>query len=265
VPTIVNSGDVVELTDATGSGQDGTISPWKCPNGQTFFAGACDGIGGPSGSDPLPSVDHMKLIFNIDGTYYDAMSGPVTVPGGVANAQVTVQVNDSTLTDNSGSYNFNVCVTNNAQGSFVHNFDFLVSPGPWKIGGRPTGNPTGNTNWIPGQGFVSVADPAYGTNVGVIELWLESVNLDGCSVRMVGTTPASLTNNGIYTAPNNSYPSETACTQYLTSDPQTAIDITASGFSGGIQDLMLLIFAPYNMATVTVTQCVISGPGADPF
>jgi len=120
VPTIVSAGDTVELTDAQGAGQDGTVSPWYCPNGQTFFAGACIGIAGVSGSDPLPTANHMSLLFKIDGTYYSAMSGPVTVPGGVSNANVEVVVNDSVLSDNSGSYTFGVCVTNNAALDWTH-------------------------------------------------------------------------------------------------------------------------------------------------
>lgn len=120
LPTVVNSGDTISLTNATGAGQDGTVSPWRCPNGQSFFAGQCIGAGGPQAGDPLITVDHMKLIFNVNGTYYDAMNGPVTIPGGVVNAQVTVQVNDGTLTDNSGSYAFQVCATNNAVSNWSH-------------------------------------------------------------------------------------------------------------------------------------------------
>lgn len=265
VPTLVNTGDVVELQSYAGAGQDGSVDFWRCPDGRVFFAGSCTGTPGPATGDPLNTANHMALIYLIDGTYYDAMSGPVTIPGGVSNAQVEVQINDSALGDNSGSYDIRLCVTNNAEVGFVHDFNFPLTPGAWKIGHRPTGNPTGNTNWVPGTGFVSVADEGEGTNTGVIELWLEGVNLDGCTVRMIGDTPASLSNNGIYTAADGTYPDESAISQYLTSHPQTSIDITASGFTGGVQDLVLLIFAPYDGATVRVLNCIISGPGADPF
>lgn len=128
LPTVVSAGDVLEVSNATGASQDGTVSPWRCPNGQTFFAGQCVGAGGTSGTDPLPSANHMRLIYIIDGTAYDAMAGAVTVPGGVSSAEVTLQVNDSTLTDNSGSYQFQVCATNNQSGSWSSTFDFTVDP-----------------------------------------------------------------------------------------------------------------------------------------
>jgi hypothetical protein len=130
VPVPVNTGDVLDLQDAIGAGNDGTLSPWFCPTGETYFAGACIvGTGGPSGTDPLPSANHMRLIWKIGGSYYDAMGGPFTVPGGVVNIQPELQVNDSDITDNSGSYHFKVCVTNNALGAWSHTFDFTVDNG----------------------------------------------------------------------------------------------------------------------------------------
>jgi len=125
LPTIVNTGDVIDLQIVTGAGNDGTVSPWFCPDGTTFFAGGCiGGTGGLDGGDPLPTVNHMRLIYLIDGTYYDAMAGPFTVPSGVISQQVSLLVNDSVLSDNSGSYQFKVCVTNNQSASFNHVFDF---------------------------------------------------------------------------------------------------------------------------------------------
>lgn len=265
LPTGVSTGDVIQIQSASGAGTNSINSLWHLLSGNQFFLGADVGYPQTDPSTPVPAAPITSLILLLNGTPYAIGVGSFTVPGGYTNAEVKFQVNDPAIAGLSGTFQFSACVTNNATGSFVHNFDFTANPGPWLIGHRPTGNPTGNCNWVATQGYVAVADPAQGTNVGVIELWLEGVNLDGCTVRMVGSTPASLSNNGIYTAPDGSYPSETACTQYLTSDPQTAIDITASGFSGGIQDLMLLIFAPYNGATVVISQCVITGPGVDPF
>lgn len=154
VPTIVSAGDTVDLTNANGAGNDGTVSPWQCPDGSTFFAGACiGGTGASSGSDPLPSVDHMRLVFNIDGTFYDAMGGPVTVPGGVTNAQVYVQVNDSDIADNAGSYRFDVCVTNNAAATWAHVFDFALTNGAFTTPTPPFGGDFGT--WTPGLGWVA--------------------------------------------------------------------------------------------------------------
>lgn len=153
LPTIVNTGDVIELTNAIGAGNDGTVSPWRCPDGSTFFGGACiGGTGGTSGSDPAPAVNHMRLLFNIAGAWFDAMGGPVTIPAAVSNAQVFVQVNDSALGTNAGSYEFDVCVTNNAATGWQSVLDFeinsyasilTVSPGVWVAGQGYGGTPSG--------------------------------------------------------------------------------------------------------------------------
>jgi len=128
-PVVVSTGDVVELTSAAGAGYDASGSlRWYCPNGQTFYAGACVGSPATDAGDPLNTVGHMRLIWSIDGTYYDAMAGPVTVPSGVSSAQAILQVNDPVLPDNSGTYTIEVCVTNNQAGSWSSTFDFAVSP-----------------------------------------------------------------------------------------------------------------------------------------
>jgi len=151
LPTIVSTGDIIDLQTITGAGNDGTVSPWFCPDGTTFFAGGCiGGTGGLDGSDPLPTVNHMRILYLIDGTYYDAMAGPFTVPGGVANQQVDLLVNDSVLSDNAGSYQFKVCVTNNAATTWSHVFDFTLSNGGWAagiVGGTAQGT------WVPGVGW----------------------------------------------------------------------------------------------------------------
>lgn len=148
VPTVVSAGDTIAFSGAKGAGQDGTVSPWHCPNGQTFFAGSCVGLGGPTGTDPAPAIDHMALIANIGGVYYPAFSGSITVPGGVANAQVIIQVNDSTLTDNSGSYSLDIEVCRAAAAATWSSFlDFTTSPYDWVNAGANNGL------WVPGLGW----------------------------------------------------------------------------------------------------------------
>lgn len=131
LPTSVSTGDVLDLTNANGATNDGGLPDWRCPNGQQFFLGACVGGTKTDGGDPLPSDPHLSLIVNIDGTFYPSSAFPITVPGGVSSATVFFQVNDSGLSNNSGSLTFDVCVTNNATASWTHTFDFTVSDGGW--------------------------------------------------------------------------------------------------------------------------------------
>lgn len=148
LPTIVSTGDVITLSNVEGAGNDGTLAPWHCPNGDTFFAGACiGGTGGPAGGDPLGSANHMEIVMNVAGTWYRPLPGPFTVPGGVTNAQVYFQVNDSAVSDNAGSYTFDVEVCNNETPEFVHVFDFLLTNGGFVNGGAGTGV------WVPGAGW----------------------------------------------------------------------------------------------------------------
>lgn len=152
VPALVSAGDVLTFSNANGAGQDGTVSPWHCPNGQTFFANACVGSGGTSGGDPAPAIFHMRLVALINGVYYEADSGVVTVPGGVSNAQIIIQANDSTLSDNSGSYALDIEVCNNQATINSHTFDFAVGDGGFTIeanGGDPGGVYVLGAGWKP--------------------------------------------------------------------------------------------------------------------
>ena len=163
VPAAVNAGDVIELTGATGAGTDPTfdVAKWRCPNGEQFFGGACVGFNVFDGADPLTAVSHMRLVMSIGGTFYDAMDGPVTVPGGVVNAPVVIQVNDSTLNDNSGDYTFQVCVTNNQAVAWSHVLDFTLSPFGFHV--LSDGFFVNLGQWTAGQGFSTDAQIVSGT------------------------------------------------------------------------------------------------------
>lgn len=124
LPAVVSSGDTIELLNANGATNDGTDLIWRCPNGEEFVAGGCVGFATTSGSDPLPSANHLAVIALIDGAYYDLSSGLLNVPGGVTNQQVILQVNDDVLSGNSGSIDFDIQVCNNQTATWTHVFDF---------------------------------------------------------------------------------------------------------------------------------------------
>jgi len=160
VPVVVNDGDTVEITNFSGAGNDGTSAQWFCADGPQFFAGAC--IGGTeflSGSDPLPTANHMRLVMDIDGTFHDGIGGPVTVSGGVVNGQVAIQVNDPTLASCTGQYTLDVCVTNNATVNWCHEIDFAFSIQGFNAGDH-SGNPL--ATYTAGIGWQSVLDPING-------------------------------------------------------------------------------------------------------
>lgn len=131
LPFQVYPGDTVQVTSATGAGSDAPgVSNWFCPDGTPFVFGACVGIGGPVSGDPLPSANHMRLIYKIGTTFIDAMGGAVVVAGS-GPQPIGIQVNDASITDDPGSYELCVKLTNGQQGTFSHTFDFTLNPSAW--------------------------------------------------------------------------------------------------------------------------------------
>jgi hypothetical protein len=108
LPVSVQAGDTVQISSAVGGWWDGTVSPWHCPNGQSYLLGGCVGSGGPSGGDPAPSVDHMRLIAGYGGNFFDAYNLTLTIPAGTPPSDIDFQANDSALDDNKGSVSFHV-------------------------------------------------------------------------------------------------------------------------------------------------------------
>lgn len=152
LPTVVNSGDVLSFSNSGGAATNGDISGlWYCPNGQTFFAGQCIGFPGNKVGDETTAVGTMAIIANINGVWYKAFEGTITVPGGVSNAQVYLQANDSPLDDNKGSYSVDVEVCNNSVGTWSHTIDFALNDGGFVV---YSANPTELLGqWVAGTGW----------------------------------------------------------------------------------------------------------------
>lgn len=155
LPLIVSTGDVIDLISASGAGNDGTGLIWNCPNGDVFFAGFCQTSSSALvGTDPLPTAPHMSLIANVGGTYVALSSSPYTVPSGVSNATVTIQINDDDLTNNSGAYQICVNVTNNQLASWSVTLDFALSRHGFTETDFTPFPETTTTAYVPGKGFV---------------------------------------------------------------------------------------------------------------
>lgn len=164
VPTLFNTGDVIELTNFTGATNDpddGTLV-WRCYDGNLFIAGACVPFSGNlAPSDPINTINHLRVIGLIGGSYYDLSVGPFTIPSAIVNQPMVIQLNDNYLSNDNGSLCFTVNVTNNQLGSFSHTSDFTISPGGWYAvdnGFGPNAVYAGSTGWE------SVVDPAVSTD-----------------------------------------------------------------------------------------------------
>lgn len=116
LPVTVSDGDTITLDNANGAGHDGSgvdgSGLWRLPNGDQFFGGIDVGFPRTVETDPMPAVNHMKIIAGAGSTpdWFELTTGsPVTISGGLTQAQIWIQVNDSNLLDNEGDYD--VCVT----------------------------------------------------------------------------------------------------------------------------------------------------------
>lgn len=147
VPTFINSGDLITVSNIKGVWNGGTVN-WYCPDGTPFVGFFCIGLGGTVGGDPLPADNHMSLIAGLSGgLYIPATGGPVTVPGGIVSNTLWFQANDSVLTDNAGQLEFDVQICNEQAAPWTHIFDFTVSPK-----GFVSAN-GGTSFWTPGVGW----------------------------------------------------------------------------------------------------------------
>ena len=257
VPTIVNAGDVITFTSISGAGSDGTAA-WFCPNGLAFFAGACGGSGSTSGSDPAPAINHMTVLAKIGAVYYDATAGPITVPGGIVNGQVTMLVNDVTPADNSGEYSITVEVCNNTSATFVHTFDLLTSDGGWV-----RNNPTDlNNTWALGIGWQDALHTS-GTIRGVqLKRDFASTVLTSLELHYtMSGKDATATTDGEVSLP--------AFVLFFQQPGQNGTDITVGG--GTTTSATRLIFSAFssygggNVGSTIITKIIVRGNGTDPF
>jgi hypothetical protein len=152
LPTVVNAGDTIEVRNTQGQATDAPNHVWYCPNGQLFLAGKCVSVPFTQGGDPAASADHMTIVCQIAGVWYATAGGPITVPGGVANAPVVFQVNDGVLSDNSGGYAYDVCVTNNGSVGWCKLWNYALSPYAFVIEPNP---PAADPVWTAGSGFLA--------------------------------------------------------------------------------------------------------------
>jgi len=128
LPTIVSTGDTINVTGLSGVFFEGGSALWFCPDGNEFFAGICTPVTVTNGGSQLPAVPVGRIIAKIGATYYDVLGGIFTVPGGHANDQVTFYQNSSNLSGSGGSVNFDVEICNNQAGSWTSTFDFTTNP-----------------------------------------------------------------------------------------------------------------------------------------
>lgn len=147
-PLALNYGDTLQVVAAEGGWNDGGSVAWACPSGQQYVLGSCGSAMGLVSGDPLPTVDHMKLI-GYDGTAYkDMYLQTYTALGTV---QYFLQANDSAIANNLGSVQLRVevCVQSSAA-TWCVEVDFTTSDGGFT---KADGSSSNHAEWQSGVGW----------------------------------------------------------------------------------------------------------------
>lgn len=252
VPPPVSTGDTITISGVEGVTYDGDDLHWYCPDGSIFFA-TCTGVTHTVSTDPLNTVAHMKLIAKIGTTFYDVgFNTPFTVPSGHSNDQVHFQVNDDSLTDDSGELSFIVEVCNNQTGVWTSILDFRSRTYPFvdaSLGGV----------YVPGVGYQGTNKDSLDLSVVQLHIALGgSFLIDQMS--QVYTTPGQSGTNGLVGFETNSG---------FWGSPATPGAQTNAVFSNSIPSTSATdIYADNNVGTHSgdafIYQWVIQGHGPKP-
>jgi hypothetical protein len=109
LPLPMNYGDTIVVSNVKGGWTDGTVV-WYCPDGSEYYLGACLPVSQHhETSDPLnPGAYHMALIMKVGDTWYPAPLTQFQQASGTNPLDVIFQANDSPLSDNTGTIEFDV-------------------------------------------------------------------------------------------------------------------------------------------------------------
>jgi len=132
-PFPVQDGDTVTVSNISGGWNDGTLD-WFCAEGKYFSFGNCYGGQIYDGGDPATYLYHMELMLAVNGAFWSASAGPVVIPTSTGIQELIIRANDASLSDNSGSLTFQVCIENGSSAptaDWTHVFDFTVSEAGW--------------------------------------------------------------------------------------------------------------------------------------
>lgn len=130
LPTPLHIGDTLIVENVVGAWSDGSLS-WYCPDGARYLLGDCsEGLKTHVEDDVLnPGAYHMALVMRAGDTWYPAPLELFTNNSGTIPLEVILQANDGTLSDNTGSIEFDVTVCSAASQSWCYHVNFAETEG----------------------------------------------------------------------------------------------------------------------------------------
>lgn len=258
LPTTVSAGDVISITEVSGAWADGWAGNlWYCYDGSLFILNTCISGSNPAKSgDPLQTAQHQQLIVKVGDTYYDALAGDITVPGGVENALVSLLPNNgSARSGGTGVVKAKVTICNNS--TWCYEFDFTASNGGFVVDGD-----AGFASYSAGNGWTKGSQGA----VCHIKKTMSSTIIDKVTLWASGydTTSYNSDWNFLYIYANNSNPGSrigsypqffnTGATRPFVATTSRS-SVTTLNINGGF----------HTGTTVYYTKVRIEGRGSNPF
>lgn len=272
LPVPVNTGDTVEVSDATGAVQGYTtdIVIWRGANGLWSLGGVL--VAGTElfdGLNPLPLVPRDALIA-WDGTNYydcsDAANGgstTLTIGAGVVNGNLMFLVNQN-LDFGTGDFSFQtrMCKQSDSVTRFTHTFDLRLSAAGFNI--TVPGAVAPLASFVPGVG-VQVNNPSGVGGSGALRVARATPRtLQNTVIRVIAsTTPDPIGNNGTYNMPAAN-PIAGAPIEFFPNNAYPTVDTTAN-FTQDCDAFMAEFDAIFAGNTDTIIQIIVSADGTDPF
>jgi len=268
-PILVDAGDTIQIHSSAGYWADSLnlFSDVHCADGAYLdILAQCGGTADPGRTgDPNPDLNHMRLVMEVFGVWYDAYNTVMTVPGGVSNGVITLQANDSLLLDNSGWITVDIevckpgwCYTVDLSGSLPSWLTILYG----SHDGSGIEGETGNDYRPDTEGV------AYGVRAGVritypagaslttvlfdTEWHMSPASEDTRGVRNI--YPGHNSYDPFVTLPDGEFAYETTPTLSMMTG-QTEDHIFGGGWSG----------SAYGYGTLTLKRITLSGGGDNPF
>lgn len=253
LPFPVQPGDVVTVSNVSGTWNDGTAT-WYKGDGTTALFGVSTGGGQHNEvGDPDSTDYHMQLIAFTPSEFFPMTTTPFTIAG-TGSQQLSVKANDGTPGDNMGSLSFQICVQNGATppaASWCYLMDFTLSD----YGGLPqsgegvyalgTGWQDNNSGGFPNSFDVRIPLPA-------------AANLTGAVLTFVTTGPGTggnadiLTNVGEWVRDNSKFDGPGSQVWTVSSPVSGATYVELNGFGD----------SPFG---ITWMSLELQGTGTNPF
>lgn len=267
LPTLVSSGDTIQLVNPIGATNDGGDLRWWCPDGIQFIGNVCVGAIVLNAADPIPTAGHMSIIALIDGIFYPLGTTIFTVPAGVSNARAVLQVNDSGLSNNKGSIDFGITVCNNQAGTWTHTSNYVIGQDGW----LPIATGVGpGAVYTPGVGFEDTEDNFGANNYRGV---LIHRSISPATTFTSVTVHFSRTAGTVFASGDNHNITKNGVTALVTAPIQTdpPNPFAWIGSTTGVTDLQLALYCGNDNTgtdpggTLTVTSIVCTGTGTNPF